>query len=51
MPDGEELAELIASLKEAEAEIAAGKCVEHDSATFVQEFLALGAVEASAKAK
>jgi len=49
--DDEELNELIASLKEAEAEVASGNCVEHDAATFVEEFLALGAVEGSAGIK
>ena len=38
-----ERAELVASLEKARAEIAAGDCVEHDSATFVDHLMSVRA--------
>ncbi len=48
--DEEERAEMLASLKEAEARIAAGDYVVHDSSTFVDQMLAMRAAAKQSKA-
>jgi len=45
----EERADMVASLKEAEARIAAGEYVEHDPDTFVDRLMAIRAVAISNK--
>ncbi len=44
-----ERAELLASLEKAKAEIAAGDCVEHESAAFVDRLLSVRAAALAAK--
>ena len=49
IPSEKERAEMIASLRAAEARIAAGDYVEHNSATFVEDMMAIRAAAIAAR--